>query len=190
MICPKAKAAQIPKDIIDRNIKKASDKTQGDYSEVVYEAYGPGNTGFVVEALTDNVNRSASGGLDLEACRESRTLLVPNMPCDSSSLFLSAFFHSTAVRVAITRGGGKVADPGSVLFNFQRQVSLLSRLLHCNSRIPPTMPYIDADTLARNIDSYIFYGTGPCLGWTIHRRGHRVRGRDGRGRSRHGTRLQ
>jgi transcriptional/translational regulatory protein YebC/TACO1 len=41
-----------PQDIIERNIKRASDKTQGDYSEVVYEAYGPGGTGIIVECLT------------------------------------------------------------------------------------------------------------------------------------------
>ena len=52
--------------------------------QVVYEAYGPGGTGFLIECLTDNVNRSASD-----------------------------------VKAAITKGGGKVADPGSVAFNFQ-----------------------------------------------------------------------
>jgi transcriptional/translational regulatory protein YebC/TACO1 len=49
-------------------------------------SYGPGGTGFVVEVLTDNVNRSASD-----------------------------------VRAAITKGGGKVAESGSVAFQFQRQ---------------------------------------------------------------------
>lgn len=35
----------VPKDILDRNIKKASDAKQADFSELVYEAYGPGGTG-------------------------------------------------------------------------------------------------------------------------------------------------
>lgn len=35
----------VPKDILDRNMKKATDTKQADYSEVVYEAYGPGGTG-------------------------------------------------------------------------------------------------------------------------------------------------
>ncbi|MEW5320394.1 MAG: hypothetical protein WDW38_011469 [Sanguina aurantia] len=55
----RAKELGVPKDIIDRNLKKASDKTQGDYQELTYEAYGPGGTGFIVQCLTDNVNRSA-----------------------------------------------------------------------------------------------------------------------------------
>lgn len=57
-----AKAAALPKEIIDRNIKKAGEKAGGaDFAEVLYECYGPGGkTGFIVEALTDNVNRTAA----------------------------------------------------------------------------------------------------------------------------------
>ena len=53
---------------------------------MTYEAYGAGGTGFVMECLTDNLNRSAS-----------------------------------EVRAAVQKAGGKMADPGSVMFNFQRQ---------------------------------------------------------------------
>ena len=49
-----------PKDLIDRNIKKASDKNQADFQETVYEAYGPGGCGFIIEGLTDNLNRAAA----------------------------------------------------------------------------------------------------------------------------------
>ena len=54
-----AKMAQVPVDIIDRNIKRASE-SKADYTEMTYEAYGIGGTGFVIECLTDNINRSAS----------------------------------------------------------------------------------------------------------------------------------
>jgi YebC/PmpR family DNA-binding regulatory protein len=54
-----AKQANCPKDIIDRNIKKASDKAQADFSEIMYEAYGPGGTGLLISALTDSPNRAA-----------------------------------------------------------------------------------------------------------------------------------
>eukprot|EP00879_Flechtneria_rotunda_P025346 GHRR01026925.1.p1 GENE.GHRR01026925.1~~GHRR01026925.1.p1 ORF type:complete len:223 (+),score=46.46 GHRR01026925.1:320-988(+) len=54
-----AKDLGVPKDIIERNVKKASDAKQGDFQECIYEAYGPRGTGFVIEALTDNVNRTA-----------------------------------------------------------------------------------------------------------------------------------
>lgn len=65
-----AKDLGVPKDIIERNIKKASDAKQGDFQECIYEAYGPGGTGFIIEALTDNVNRTAGEqqqGLDCTA---------------------------------------------------------------------------------------------------------------------------
>lgn len=56
----KAKAANLPKDNIQRNIKKASSPDQADFAEVMYEIYGHGGVGIIVEALTDNKNRTAS----------------------------------------------------------------------------------------------------------------------------------
>jgi YebC/PmpR family DNA-binding regulatory protein len=56
-----ARAANMPKDNIDRAIKKAlggDDTTH--YEEVRYEGYGPGGTAVIVEGLTDNRNRTAS----------------------------------------------------------------------------------------------------------------------------------
>ena len=83
-VVAQAKAAQVPADIIDRNLKKGSE-SKADYQEMLYEAYGIGGTGFIIEALTDNVNRTAA-----------------------------------EVRTAVTKAGGKMADSGSVLFNFSR----------------------------------------------------------------------
>mmetsp|Transcript_11053 Transcript_11053/g.38378 ORF Transcript_11053/g.38378 Transcript_11053/m.38378 type:complete len:192 (+) Transcript_11053:420-995(+) len=76
----------VPKDLIDRNLKKASDKSSGDLYEVTYEAYGFGGVGIVCEALTDNLNRAVG-----------------------------------EFRDAVKKSGGKVAEPGSVLFNFERK---------------------------------------------------------------------
>lgn len=56
----KAKEANVPNEIVDRNIKKAADASQADYAEVTYELYGYGGVGIVVEAMTDNKNRMAS----------------------------------------------------------------------------------------------------------------------------------
>ncbi len=56
----KAKAANVPNDVIDRNIKKAMNPDQADIVEVVYEIYGHGGVGIIVEAMTDNKNRTAS----------------------------------------------------------------------------------------------------------------------------------
>lgn len=56
----KAKAANVPNDNIERIIKKAAGEgSANNYEEIVYEAYGPCGTAFVVETLTDNRNRTA-----------------------------------------------------------------------------------------------------------------------------------
>jgi YebC/PmpR family DNA-binding regulatory protein len=56
-----ARQANMPKDTVDRAIKKASGAGAGDdYVEVRYEGYGPAGVAVIVEALTDNRNRTAS----------------------------------------------------------------------------------------------------------------------------------
>jgi YebC/PmpR family DNA-binding regulatory protein len=55
-----AKAESMPKDNIQRAINKASGGDTENYEEVRYEGYGPGGVALIVEALTDNRNRSAS----------------------------------------------------------------------------------------------------------------------------------
>ena len=54
-----AKAQSMPKDNIERAIKKASGADGENYDEVRYEGYGPGGVAVIVEALTDNRNRTA-----------------------------------------------------------------------------------------------------------------------------------
>ncbi len=55
-----ARAANMPRDTIERAIKKAAGAGAGaDYVEVRYEGYGPGGVAVIVEALTDNRNRTA-----------------------------------------------------------------------------------------------------------------------------------
>lgn len=55
-----AKAESMPKDNIDRAIKKASGNEAETYEEIRYEGFGPGGVGVIVEVLTDNRNRTAS----------------------------------------------------------------------------------------------------------------------------------
>jgi YebC/PmpR family DNA-binding regulatory protein len=55
-----AKVANVPKDVIDRAIKRAQGGDAESYDEVRYEGYGPGGVAVIVEALTDNRNRTAS----------------------------------------------------------------------------------------------------------------------------------
>lgn len=56
----KAKAENVPKDVVERNIKKASSADQSDYSELTYELYGHGGVGIICDVMTDNKNRIAS----------------------------------------------------------------------------------------------------------------------------------
>ena len=60
LVIQKAKSANVPMENIEKNIKKASQNDQQDYVEVTYELYGHGGIGLVVEAMTDNRNRTAS----------------------------------------------------------------------------------------------------------------------------------
>lgn len=55
-----AKAANMPKDTVDRAIKKATDKDAGDYKEITYEGYGPHGIAIFVEAATDNNTRTVA----------------------------------------------------------------------------------------------------------------------------------
>ncbi|XP_030448417.1 probable transcriptional regulatory protein At2g25830 isoform X1 [Syzygium oleosum] len=84
-ILEKAKELDVPKEILERNIKRASVKGQESYIEKIYEVYGFGGVSIVVEVSTDKVNRSVA-----------------------------------AVREVVRDYGGKMADPGSVMFKFRR----------------------------------------------------------------------
>jgi len=55
-----ARAASMPKDVIDRAIRKAQGGDAEAYDEIRYEGYGPNGIAIIVEAMTDNRNRTAS----------------------------------------------------------------------------------------------------------------------------------
>ncbi len=55
-----AKSVNMPKDNIERAIKRASDKSQGDYKIVLYEGYAPHGIAILVETATDNINRTVA----------------------------------------------------------------------------------------------------------------------------------
>jgi len=55
-----ARAANMPKDNIERVLKRAEGGEGDAYEEIRYEGYGPGGVAFIVEAMTDNRNRTAS----------------------------------------------------------------------------------------------------------------------------------
>lgn len=86
MVLEKARLANMPKANIERAIARVADKSAATLIEEVYEGYGPGGIGIVIEVATDNKNRT--------------------MP---------------EVRNALNKNGGRMADPGSVMFQFERK---------------------------------------------------------------------
>ena len=57
-VIARAKAANMPKDNIERAVAKGISKDSGELEQVLYEAYGPGGVAIIVGALTDNRNRT------------------------------------------------------------------------------------------------------------------------------------
>lgn len=60
MAVKEAKSSSVPKDVIERAIKKSSAGDGDEYEEIRYEGYGPDGVAVIVEAMTDNRNRTAS----------------------------------------------------------------------------------------------------------------------------------
>jgi YebC/PmpR family DNA-binding regulatory protein len=87
----KAKDNSVPNDTIDRAVKRGAGELGGQQLDLVtYEGYAPGGVAVLVEALTDNRNRTAAD-----------------------------------IRHVFTRGGGSIADAGSVAYLFNRRGQLV-----------------------------------------------------------------
>lgn len=67
-----AKAANMPKENVERAIKRATSKEMGDYKEMVYEGYAPFGIAMVIETATDNTTRH--GGQRAELFQQGRGL--------------------------------------------------------------------------------------------------------------------
>lgn len=105
LVLQKAKAANLPNDNIERNIKKASSGDPVNYDEITYELYGHSGVGIICEAMTDNKNRTASdiriatnknggsiatpGSVAFQFDRKG-VILIPKKGGDPDELFLLA----------------------------------------------------------------------------------------------------
>ncbi|MCJ7592935.1 MAG: YebC/PmpR family DNA-binding transcriptional regulator [Woeseiaceae bacterium] len=79
----KAKAQSMPKDNIERAVKRGAGETDGaDYMEIRYEGYGPGGTAVMVDCLTDNRNRTVA------EVRHAFTKFGGNLGADGSVNYL------------------------------------------------------------------------------------------------------
>ena len=86
-----AKAANMPKDNVERAIKKASDKDTANYKEVLFEGYAPHGVAVVVETATDNNNRTVAN------VRAAFSKCDGNMGTSGSVVFM--FDHTCNFRV-------------------------------------------------------------------------------------------
>ncbi len=114
-----AKSENMPKDKIDRGIKKGTGELEGiNYEEVIYEGYGPGGAAVLIESLTDNKNRAvadirhifskAGGNLGENGC-------VSYM-FDKKGYFVlenSAVDEDTLMEIALESGAEDVREDGS-----------------------------------------------------------------------------
>ncbi len=117
----KAKSVNMPKDNMERAIKKGTGDLEGvDYIELVYEGYGPGGVALIIETLTDNKNRTAA---------DVRSTLTKNGGNLGETGSVSYLFHRKGViifdaekyseeeifEVALEAGADDVSTEGDVI---------------------------------------------------------------------------
>jgi YebC/PmpR family DNA-binding regulatory protein len=117
----KARKNSVPNDNIDRAIKRGAGADDGsvDYTNILYEGYGPNGIAILIECLTDNRNRAAA-----------------------------------EVRLAVTRNGGSMADPGSVSYQFARKGVIVVQGSNEDSILEATLEH-NVDDLAAIGDGYV-----------------------------------
>jgi YebC/PmpR family DNA-binding regulatory protein len=115
-----ARAQNMPKDNIERAIAKGIGDLEGvNYEEIVYEGYGPGGVGFIIEVLTDNKNRAAAEVRHI-LTKRGGTLAksgAVSFQFESKGLFLvekSAADEDRLMEVALEAGAEDVIDEGEV----------------------------------------------------------------------------
>ena len=92
LVIREAQANDVPRDVVDRNIKKASEPNTADFKELTYEVFGAGGVGFIVNALSDNSNR---------AKLEVTTLVRKTKGCKMATSGSVAFQFAKRGRVAV-----------------------------------------------------------------------------------------
>eukprot|EP00316_Scyphosphaera_apsteinii_P009513 CAMPEP_0119312392 /NCGR_PEP_ID=MMETSP1333-20130426/26242_1 /TAXON_ID=418940 /ORGANISM="Scyphosphaera apsteinii, Strain RCC1455" /LENGTH=234 /DNA_ID=CAMNT_0007317003 /DNA_START=207 /DNA_END=911 /DNA_ORIENTATION=+ len=88
-----ANALDVPKDVVERNIKKALDPVTADYKELTYEAYGKGGVGLIINVLSDNNNRATA----------DVNMIVKKSGCSIASTGSVAFNFQRKGRIALKK---------------------------------------------------------------------------------------
>ena len=98
MAVKEAKSVSVPKDVIDRAIKKSQGGDAESYDEIRYEGYGPNGVAVIVEAMTDNRNRTAS---NVRAPPLARAAAISARPARCRSCSIARARSSTRPRSAM-----------------------------------------------------------------------------------------
>ena len=99
----KARAESVPKDTIEKAVKRGAGELEGvDYEEIRYEGYGPGGAAIMVDCLTDNKNRSVAD------VRHAFTKFGGNLGSDGSVSFL--FTHCGVISFAAGSGEDAIME--------------------------------------------------------------------------------
>jgi len=115
----RARGANMPRDTIERAIQRGTGELEGaDLQELTYEAYGPGGAGILIQALTDNVNRTSQ---DVRHVVEKHggTLAKPGAVAwnfETKALFtVRGAPEERVIEVALEAGAEDVVDEGDAL---------------------------------------------------------------------------
>jgi YebC/PmpR family DNA-binding regulatory protein len=125
----KAKAANMPKDNVERAIKKGLGEGDGsNYEDVIYEGYGPGGVAILIQALTDNKNRTVAevrstltkrgGSMGEAGCvswmfNKKGVINVPKDAVDEDTLMMIAIDSGAEDVVSNDDGYEVITDPSS-----------------------------------------------------------------------------
>lgn len=130
----KAKSLNVPNDNIDRIIKKAAGSGDKDtYEDITYEGYGPNGIAVIVEALTDNRNRTASdvrhyfdkfgGNLGTTGCVsylfEDKGIIVAELGGKDEDAAMEDFLEAGAVDLSIEDGVAEIETEPNDVYNIK-----------------------------------------------------------------------
>lgn len=130
----KAKSLNVPNDNIDRIIKKAAGSGDKDtYEDITYEGYGPNGIAVIVEALTDNRNRTASdvrhyfdkfgGNLGTTGCVsylfEDKGIIVVELGGKDEDAAMEDFLEAGAVDLSIEDGVAEIETEPNDVYNIK-----------------------------------------------------------------------
>lgn len=163
----KAKGANVPSDVIDRNIKKAASADQADFTELTYELYGHGGVGIIVDAMTDNKNRTASD-MRIATNKKGGTIASPGSVAfnfdrkgilqinqdqgDEESLFMQAT-EAGAEDFDATEEGFIVVTPPDLLYEVKEKLEAVGVAVQDESleMLPKTTVACDQETKEANL---------------------------------------